>query len=90
MLSISSVRTKKTKIMYRANLSFLQVDKYLKVLLESGLLEHDLDSGYLITEKGMEFLKFYKEYQKRSEHLREEIGRNIEDRRWLEKMSRIR
>ena len=33
VLSIVSVRVRKTKIMYRANLSFVQVEKYLTVLL---------------------------------------------------------
>ena len=56
MLSIASVRSRKTKIMYGANLSFHQVEKYLSVLLRSGLLEHDVDSGYLITGVGREFL----------------------------------
>ncbi len=61
MLSIASVRSRKTKIMYGANLSFHQVEKYLSALLRSGLLEHDVDSGYLITEAGREFLSLYEE-----------------------------
>jgi predicted transcriptional regulator len=86
MLSIASVRVRKTKIMYGANLSFHQVEKYLSVLLSSGLLEHDVDSGYLITEAGRCFLVLYEGYLERSNVLREEVERNTKDRLRLENM----
>jgi predicted transcriptional regulator len=86
VLSIVSVRVRKTKIMYGANLSFVQVEKYLTVLLGSGLLKHDGDSGYLITERGMEFLQLYEDHLERSTRLREEVERNMRDRLRLENM----
>jgi predicted transcriptional regulator len=86
VLCIASVRAKKTKIMYGANLSFHQVQKYLSTLLRSGLLEHDVDSGYLITPAGKEFLVLYKDYLERSKGLRQEVERNTRDRLQLEKM----
>ena len=86
VLSIVSVRVRKTKIMYRANLSFVQVEKYLTVLLGNGLLKHDGDSGYLITERGKEFLQLYEDYLERSTHLREEVETNMRDRLLLENM----
>ena len=86
MLSIASVKSRKTKIMYGANLSFHQVEKYLSFLLRSGLLEHDVDSGYLITEVGREFLSLYEEYLVRSNVLRKEVERNTKDRLKLENM----
>jgi predicted transcriptional regulator len=86
MLSIASVRARKTKIMYGANLSFHQVEKYLSVLLRSGLLEHDVDSGYLITGLGRDFLVLYEEYLERSNVLRQEVERNTKDRLQLENM----
>ena len=86
MLSIASVRSRKTKIMYGANLSFHQVEKYLSFLLRSGLLEHDVDSGYLITGVGREFLSLYEEYLERSNVLRQEVERNTKDRLQLENM----
>jgi predicted transcriptional regulator len=85
MLSIASVRSRKTKIMYGANLSFHQVEKYLGFLLSSGLLEHDVGSGYLITEVGREFLSLYEEYLEQSNVLRQEVERNNKDRLQLEK-----
>jgi predicted transcriptional regulator len=86
MLSIASVRSRKTKIMYGANLSFHQVKKYLSYLLDSGLLEHDVDSGYLITKAGREFLSLYEEYLERSSVLRQEVERNTKVRLQLENM----
>jgi len=86
MLSIALVRSRKTKIMYGANLSFHQVEKYLSVLLRSGLLEHDVDSGYLITEAGREFLSLYEDYLERSNVLRQEVEKNTRDRLQLENM----
>ena len=52
----------KTKIMYKAFLSFPQLKEYLALLEERGLLEHLVsDHEYRTTEKGKEFLKMYKD-----------------------------
>jgi predicted transcriptional regulator len=48
---------KKTRIMYACGLSFRFVQKYLDLLLETGLLA--LGSSYKTTEKGMDFLHKY-------------------------------
>jgi hypothetical protein len=85
-LSIALVRCRKTKIMYGANLSFHQVEKYLGCLLRSGLLELDVDSGYLVTGLGREFLFLYEEYLVRSSVLWQEVERNMKDRLLLENM----
>jgi predicted transcriptional regulator len=86
VLSIASVRARKTRIMYGANLSFRQVQKYLSTLLRNGLLEHDDDSGYLITKAGREFLSLYEDYLTRSKGLSKEVERNTKDRLQLECM----
>ena len=86
VLSIVSVKARKTRIMYGANLSFVQVEKYLTALLGSGLLEHDGTSGYLITERGKEFLKLYKDYIEQSTSLKEKEEKNTADRLRLENM----
>jgi hypothetical protein len=72
--------------MYGANLSFHQVEKYLRFLLRSGLLELDVDSGYLVTGLGREFLFLYEEYLERSNVLRQEVEKNMKDRLQLENM----
>ena len=52
----------KTRIMYRAFLSFPQLKEYLAVLTDRGLLEYEeKDKEYVTTESGRRFLKMYKE-----------------------------
>ncbi|HKU48683.1 MAG TPA: winged helix-turn-helix domain-containing protein [Nitrososphaera sp.] len=47
----------KTKIMYKAFLSYAQLQEYLLVLEENGLLAHDKgEQLYRTTEKGQRFL----------------------------------
>jgi predicted transcriptional regulator len=49
--------TTKTKIMYKAFLSYAQLKEYLTVLEESGLLTHDRgEQTYKTTQKGLRFL----------------------------------
>jgi len=60
ILEIAKKPTVKTRIMYRANLSFSQLEKYLKKAEKSRLLERKNDSNsitYQTTEKGEEFLE---------------------------------
>jgi predicted transcriptional regulator len=89
VLSIATVKVRKTRIMYGANLSFLQLEKYLSTLLGNALLSFDGDSGYLTTETGKEFLQLYEDYLERSTNLRGEVERNAKDRQRLENMCGI-
>ena len=86
MLAIASTKVNKTRIMYQANLSFLQVEKYLKSLLGSGLMEFDGDSLYVITRKGKAFLHMYTSFVERCEQLKEETDTTAKDRLRLENM----
>ena len=86
VLSIASVKVRKTRIMYGANLSFFQLEKYLSALMGSGLLAHDEESGYLVTGTGVEFLHQYNDYMERSTRLKSEVERNTKDREHLENM----
>ena len=49
----------KTKIMYKAFLSYAQLMEYLALLNQNGLLEHNEDQTYKTTGKGMKFLGIY-------------------------------
>ena len=52
----------KTKIMYKAYLSYTQVKEYLSFLLENDLVRYEEGSQvYRITEKGLHFLQVYGE-----------------------------
>jgi predicted transcriptional regulator len=57
ILKTSKNGAKKTRIMYSCGLSYRFVQKYLELLLETGLLR--LGSCYQTTDKGMGFLSKY-------------------------------
>lgn len=62
MLQIAQGGAIKTRIMYRAFLSFPQLKEYLELLTDSGLLEYsEEDKKYYTSEKGRYFLKMYKD-----------------------------
>ena len=71
ILSVASKRALKTHIMYKANLSHRQLEKYVRFLMGNGMIIKVTDeirggSLYEITEKGLEFLK---DYSRLSAHL---------------------
>ena len=52
----------KTKIMYKAFLSYGQLKEYLSVLIENNLLEYlDGTHKFKTTEKGLNYLKMHNE-----------------------------
>ncbi|HYT46125.1 MAG TPA: winged helix-turn-helix domain-containing protein [Methylomirabilota bacterium] len=62
ILCLSTVAIKKTHIMYKANLSYEQVNYYLSDMLNNDLIsQHILEDGivYRTSEKGREYLKHY-------------------------------
>ncbi|MEM4703453.1 MAG: winged helix-turn-helix domain-containing protein [Candidatus Bathyarchaeia archaeon] len=64
ILEIAKEGTLKTQVMYRANLSFAQLNDYLDFMLKIGLLEKTETNGkevYRATEKGLNFLQRYHE-----------------------------
>ena len=54
---------KKTKIMYKAYLSYAQLKEYLTVLLQNDLLEYDDETQlFRTTEKGLRLLQMYNQF----------------------------
>jgi predicted transcriptional regulator len=52
----------KTKIMYKAFLSYAQLKEYISVLIENNLIEYlDGTLKFKTTEKGLNFLKMHNE-----------------------------
>jgi predicted transcriptional regulator len=50
----------KTRIMYKAVLSYTQLREYLSLIIENGLMEYlEVEHRYRITEKGIHFLQIY-------------------------------
>jgi len=66
----------KTQLMYRANLSFAQLNEYLKLLSDIKLLEtieNSRKTVYKTTAKGMRYLQSYREIR---DMLRKERSRD--------------
>lgn len=64
ILEVALEGTLKTQVMYRANLSFAQLNLYLSLLLDLNLLElkpMGTKAIYKTTDKGMRFLESYKQ-----------------------------
>ena len=60
ILESANVGATKTKIMYKAFLSYGQLREYLAMLVTNELLTHDkLNALYKTTDKGYSFLKLY-------------------------------
>lgn len=49
----------KTKIMYKAFLSFAQLKEYLAMLTQNGLISYEDSQKYRTTEKGLRMLQIY-------------------------------
>jgi len=63
ILSLCTRPAAKTHIMYQANLSYSQLQKYLEYLLQTNLLQtnNTEEKGlYVVTEKGMNLIENYK------------------------------
>ncbi|HEX6560771.1 MULTISPECIES: winged helix-turn-helix domain-containing protein [Nitrososphaera] len=62
ILEIAQGGAIKTRIMYKAFLSFPQLKEYLELLQDGGLLDYVAEEKeYYTTEKGRQFLKMYKD-----------------------------
>jgi len=58
---------RKTRIMYKSNLSYSQLQRYLAFLVSIGLLEKEKVEGadfFKLTKKGDEFLKEYQQIKR--------------------------
>ncbi len=69
ILNIANKGEKKTRIMYKANLSYEQLVEYLKLLVEMGLLEEKILENernpkvYVTTKKGRNFLDAFEKIE---------------------------
>lgn len=64
ILEITKEGTLKTQIMYKANLSFAQLNDYLVFMLSQNLIVHTSNGErevYKVTDKGMDFLQRHQE-----------------------------
>ena len=74
ILKVAEATVKKTQIMYRANLSYTVLQKYLAELTDASLLAYeDQKQNYTLTNKGREYLTLYKEYSKANRHIEKRL-----------------
>jgi predicted transcriptional regulator len=75
ILQVVSQQPKKTQIMYRANLSYKVLTRYLTEVSEAALINfEDEKQCYRLTTKGREFLEVYKEYSKGNRHIEKRLN----------------
>ena len=84
ILEIVRGGAKKTHIMYRANLSYKLLCKYLDEVLECGLVRVDREDCYAVAPKGEKFLQQFNTYVKRQEHVKKELRMVDEEKALLE------
>jgi len=74
---------KKTWIMYKSNLSYELLNKYLGEILSAELIVFkDEVQKFFTTRKGLEFLEMYKEYSRRNKRLENQL-KDVEHKRKL-------
>jgi len=73
ILSVTAPSAKKTQIMYRANLSYKLLTRYLAEVVQAGLVIFESGNHYSITSKGRVFLNVYKEYSKLSQRMQKQL-----------------
>ena len=74
ILRVAEEKVKKTQIMYRANLSYTVLQKYLAELTDASLIAYKDDAQcYILTNKGKEYLVLYKEYSKANRHIEKRL-----------------
>jgi predicted transcriptional regulator len=79
ILEIAKGGTLKTQVMYRANLSFTQLNDYLGFMLKINLLEKaemNAREVYKATDKGLDFLERYHEITELLKTEEEANGKN--------------
>jgi len=77
--------SKKTHIMYGANLSYKLLTRYLGEVLDAGLVCKD-ESCYNITDKGREFLQVYGDYEETHREIEKHSVQLNSGKEELEKM----
>lgn len=86
MLSIARNGAKKTQIMYQANLSYRLLCRYLREVLNAGLVKFENGKSYVLTAKGKEFLNRHVEYSDLCKSLEKNLNRINSEKNILDKL----
>lgn len=83
--AVAKGATRKTRIMYDANLSYRLLDKYLKKTVELGFIRLN-NNHYEVTDKGRTFLDMYTKFSNRYSNLQKEVKSMMLEMETLKKM----
>jgi predicted transcriptional regulator len=86
ILNVASATAKRTQIMYRANLSYKVLCRYLDEMLAAALLSCQNKELYVLTERGAAYLAAYKEYTRTSKAVEKRLNIVREKRKILEEL----
>jgi predicted transcriptional regulator len=78
VLGVVSGGARKTQVMYQANLSYRLLTRYLKDVMDMGLVRVEDGNTYELTEKGADFLLEFKGYHGRRVEVEEKLN-DVED-----------
>ena len=74
VLGVVSDGARKTQIMYQANLSYKLLVRYLKDVIDMGLVKMKDENTYELTEKGLKFLEQFEGYYERRVEVEEQLN----------------
>ncbi|MEM1557855.1 MAG: winged helix-turn-helix domain-containing protein [Candidatus Bathyarchaeia archaeon] len=83
--AVAKGATRKTRIMYDANLSYRLLDKYLKRTIELGFIRFN-NNYYEVTDKGRMFLDMYVKFSNKYSNLQREVENMMLEMETLKKM----
>jgi predicted transcriptional regulator len=87
ILFVVSQNAKKTQIMYRANLSYRLLTRYLAEIIEASFVRFERkERCYVLTSKGREFLEKYKDYSRHNKHVERQLNDVHTRRKVLEEL----
>jgi len=87
ILTVVANQAKKTQIMYRANLSYETLQRYLTLLLDASLVDFvPQKQRYMLTEKGENFLSVYQEYDRLNKSIESNLSTLQVKRKVLEQL----
>ena len=88
ILQVVSQNAKKTQIMYQANLSYKVLQRYLKKITAADLIDYEIEEQcYVLTSKGEDFLKAYRDYVKTTKSLEKWLKDTDSKKKILEGLS---
>jgi predicted transcriptional regulator len=84
ILDVVSLDAKKTQIMYKANLNYKALTKYLNEVISASLVVYNKNRQfYELTERGRDFLETYKKYCKANKRFKENLSHLTNTKRVL-------